>query len=101
MNRTIARFAGLAAIAVASISPLFAAETGGAVSGSVLDGRHNAIAGMTVRATDVVDPSKTYSATADSDGKFSLASLPAGSYLVSAETVNTAWIQKDDSPIVE
>ena len=25
----------------------------------------------------------------------------ARSYLVSADTVNTSWIQKDDSPIVE
>jgi uncharacterized protein HemX len=37
----------------------------------------------------------------DGLGRFTVADLPAGSYLVAAETVNTRWLQKDDSPIVE
>lgn len=80
---------------------VLAADGTGTVVGTVMDGNHHAVSSMIVKATDVVDPSKIYTATSDGDGHFVIDSMPTGSYLVSADTVNTSWIQKDDSPIVE
>jgi cell division protein FtsB len=100
--RNLSRIAipGLLALTLSSTA-VRADEGAGRITGVVLDGSRKAIANMTVRATDVVDPSRMYTTLSDRDGKFAAGDIAAGSYLVSADTVNTTWIQKDDSPIVE
>jgi len=88
-------------VAGATAPAVRAAEGSGTVVGTVVDAAHNAVSEMIVKATDVVDPSKIFTGVSDKNGRFMVSDMPSGSYLVSADTVNTTWIQKDDSPIVE
>jgi hypothetical protein len=85
-----------------AVSPAVrAAEGTGTVVGTVIDAGRKPLSSIGVRATDVVDPSRVFTTSSDKDGRFTINNVPTGSYLISADTVNTTWIQKDDSPIVE
>ena len=96
-----ARFLAIAILAaLVGVAPSYA-QPMGAVSGIVVDDDNDPIDSMTVRVTDLIDSSKVYFATSANDGTFSLSSLPVGTYVVAAETANTQWVQKHDSPVVK
>lgn len=90
------------ALAIFSVLPPAWATTGsGSVTGTILDAQQQPVANITVRVTDVVEPTRTYSAVSGADGAFTVSGVAPGSYLVAADTLNTSWLQRDDSPILD
>lgn len=91
-----------ASLALALVPALLASAANAAntITGTVTDEAGSAIANIAVTASDLLDGRKVGSSRSDGTGMFSFASLPVGSYLVSAETLNTPWVQKTASPVV-
>ena len=86
--RDVLRVSILAVVVLTLTSAtLPAAEGVGQVSGVVLDGARSAIGNMTVRATDVVDPSRMFTAPSDRDGKFVISDVPAHAVAVGIPAV--------------
>ena len=54
------------------------------LAGRVVDVADDPVAGATVTATDPTDDTRTQQATADADGVFSFATVPAGDYVLDA-----------------
>jgi len=99
MNRKITSLLCTALLCTTVIAAPVAAEMTGNIGGIVIDPDNDPISGMRVRATDLIDSSNVYIVTSQPNGSFALSNLPFGSYLVSADTTNTDWVQRNENPV--
>ena len=83
-------------------APSLQAQTGmGTIQGNLIDADGRPVTGVTVQAIDVLDPARSFAATTDAAGVFTISNVPVGTYQIAPRTANTPWIVKDTSPLVD
>ncbi len=98
MSKTVKNFTKIMVLSIAlmvlSVLTMVAQTTTASVTGRVVDGQDNIVAGATVTATDK-GTGQTRTVVTNSDGEYILTGLPAGTYsmTVEAQSFNKALLE--------
>ena len=98
MSKTVKNFTKIMVLSIAlmvlSVLTIVAQTTTASVTGRVVDGQGNIVAGATVTATDK-GTGQTRTVVTNSDGEYTLTGLPAGTYsmTVEAQSFNKALLE--------